>query len=447
MYRVNRVLLQHTLGGKTAKVLYSLHNNNRQQSTIALRRRTIIGGAQSIAKHEDEASITVSSVLDPTYESLRSIVVNHHGGVDVRIELTTGCAPGKKMVTEKVTNALDSLLASCKGGVGKSTIATNLAYALAASGSHGRVGLLDADIYGPSLPSLVPIPEHSLPIIRKDYPDGSKLLQPLTVNGVSLMSYGYVSSKASVLRGPRVSSIVNQLVSGTKWGSLDYLVIDMPPGTGDVQLTLCQKLSLTASVVVTTPQELSYVDVIKGLDMFQTLDVPVAAVVENMSHFDTPDERICKHEHLRNSQKNNDICDVFTLPISTSLSPSNNHSTSKDKDNTNHILGKDSPTNEFYSLAKSVVQFCSNLPEFLRFLSGFRAGQEHVVSAELLKSASRDAQSTDGNIEITKNKNSLEIKPIKIQSEGNYAISINWNDGHKSAIYTHQQIIELAEKQ
>ena len=178
-------------------------------------------------------------------------------------------------------------ISSCKGGVGKSTVAVNLAFALAELG--GRVGLLDADVHGPSLPSLVTLQDGALPLVQKA---DTKLLQPPLAGGVKLMSYGFIAKGAStgrvpaaVMRGPMVSKVVQQMLSGTDWGELDYLLVDLPPGTGDVQLTLCQTYGLTAAVVVTTPQRLARVDVEKGIDMFRELGVPIAGLIENMAFF------------------------------------------------------------------------------------------------------------------------------------------------------------------
>ena len=149
-------------------------------------------------------------------------------------------------------------VASCKGGVGKSTPAVNLAFALAATGA--AVGIVDLDIHGPSLPTMV-APDGPLQV------EGETLL-PLTCRGVKLMSMGFINPGAMPLRGAKVSPLVKQLVGRTAWGELDYLVIDMPPGTADVQLTLAQDFAVSAAVLVTTPQRLSFVDVVKGVEMF-----------------------------------------------------------------------------------------------------------------------------------------------------------------------------------
>ena len=177
-------------------------------------------------------------------------------------------------------------VASGKGGVGKSTTAVNLALALAQEGA--RVGILDADIYGPSQPRM--LGSQSRPESR----DG-KSMEPIISHGLQSMSIGYLIDEESpmIWRGPMVTQALEQLLRDTNWNNLDYLVIDLPPGTGDTQLTLAQKIPVTGAVIVTTPQDIALLDARKGLKMFQKVNVPVLGVVENMSTYICPK---CGHE-------------------------------------------------------------------------------------------------------------------------------------------------------
>jgi ATP-binding protein involved in chromosome partitioning len=168
-------------------------------------------------------------------------------------------------------------VASGKGGVGKSTVAANLALAWAAQGA--RVGMLDADIYGPSQPLMLGLEGQ-----RPTSPDGQHL-EPLQSHGIAVMSIGFLvdAEQPMVWRGPMVTQALTQLLSETHWGALDYLVVDMPPGTGDIQLTLAQRVPVAGAVIVTTPQDIALADARKGLKMFEKVSVPVLGIVENMS--------------------------------------------------------------------------------------------------------------------------------------------------------------------
>jgi ATP-binding protein involved in chromosome partitioning len=174
-------------------------------------------------------------------------------------------------------------VASAKGGVGKSTVATNLAVAAARSGL--RVGLLDADVFGPSLPTMMGT------VGVKPELTAAKKMKPVMAHGVATMSIGYLvdPDQAVVWRGPMVMSAVSQLINDTDWGDLDLLFIDTPPGTGEVQLTLVQKLPLDGAVIVSTPQEVALADVRRGVGMFRKTAVPVLGVIENMAWFEQPD--------------------------------------------------------------------------------------------------------------------------------------------------------------
>lgn len=169
-------------------------------------------------------------------------------------------------------------VASGKGGVGKSTTAVNLALALQREGA--RVGLLDADIYGPSIPLMLGCPDE-----RPVSHDG-KFMQPVQAHGIVCNSIGFLvpEGEAAVWRGPMASKALSQILHETRWGELDYLIVDMPPGTGDIQLTLAQQVPTTAAVMITTPQDVALIDVRKGIAMFNKVTVPVLGIIENMSY-------------------------------------------------------------------------------------------------------------------------------------------------------------------
>ncbi len=197
-------------------------------------------------------------------------------------------------------------VASGKGGVGKSTVSSNLAVALAKEGR--RVGLLDADIYGPSQPKMMGIQK------RPSSPDGKTII-PLQSHGVTLMSIGFMvePEKAVVWRGPMLMGALQQMLSQVQWGDLDVLIIDLPPGTGDVQLTLCQKAAVTGALIVSTPQDVALLDARKAIDMFSTLKTPVLGLIENMSTYVCPE---CGHEaHLFGHGGVRDEADRLGVPF------------------------------------------------------------------------------------------------------------------------------------
>lgn len=167
-------------------------------------------------------------------------------------------------------------VASGKGGVGKSTTTTNLALALASSGA--RVGVLDADLYGPSQPRMLGL--KGMP----DSPDG-KILEPMIGHGIQTMSIGFLVDEESpiIWRGPMITQALTRLVYETRWDNLDYLIVDLPPGTGDIHLTMAQRLPVSGAVIVTTPQDIALLDARKGLRMFEKVNVPVIGIIENMS--------------------------------------------------------------------------------------------------------------------------------------------------------------------
>ena len=209
---------------------------------------------------------------------LTELVSSIDGVSDVNIEI------GIKIAAHKAQKGVEPIpgiknviaVASGKGGVGKSTTSVNLALALSAEGA--RVGVLDADIYGPSQPRMLGVNK------RPESEDG-KTLEPINSYDIQAMSIGFLVDEETpmIWRGPMVTQALNQLINDTKWTDLDYLIIDLPPGTGDIQLTLAQRVPVSGSVIVTTPQDIALLDARKALKMFEKVEVPVLGVIENMS--------------------------------------------------------------------------------------------------------------------------------------------------------------------
>ncbi len=200
--------------------------------------------------------------------------------VKMDAEVPKGRGIGEKVSVPGVRNII--AVSSGKGGVGKSTVAVNVAVSLALNGA--RVGLMDADVYGPNVPIMLGASE-AQPIV-----EGNKLV-PIEAYGVKIMSMAFLQpgDKPMIVRGPILHGLVKQFLSDVKWGELDYLVVDMPPGTGDVQLSLAQLVPVQGAVLVTTPQEVAVADVRRALRMFETVAIPILGIVENMSYFIAPD--------------------------------------------------------------------------------------------------------------------------------------------------------------
>ena len=226
-----------------------------------------------------ELGFPAQSRFDEFREHITAAVKAETGCDDVKIELSTKIvAHGVQQNLKPMPNVRNIIaIASGKGGVGKSTVSVNVALALAADGAS--VGLLDADIYGPSQPQMVGLSG------EQPQSEDGKTMRPLEAHGLQVMSIGFLvdPDQPMVWRGPMVTSALQQLLNQTMWDDLDYLIVDMPPGTGDIQLTLAQQVPVSGAVIVTTPQTIATLDARKGLAMFRKVSVPVLGIIENMS--------------------------------------------------------------------------------------------------------------------------------------------------------------------
>lgn len=355
------------------------------------------------------------------------------------VSITMSAQPAKPLVADNVPRCLQNVsniiaVSSCKGGVGKSTVAVNLAYSLAGMGA--RVGIFDADVYGPSLPTMVS-PE--LRVLQMDA--DTKTIIPTDYLGVKLVSFGFAGQGSAIMRGPMVSGVINQLLTTTEWGELDYLVVDMPPGTGDIQLTLCQVVPITAAVIVTTPQKLAFIDVAKGVRMFSKLKVPCVAVVENMCHFDADGKRYYPFGRGSGQEvvQKFGIPNLFELPIRPTLSASGDGGQPEVVSDPVGDVAK-----IFSDIGVCVVQQCAKLRQqvatavvYDKNIRAFRVkvpgtSEEFLLHPATVRRNDSSAQSIDewtGERRLKPSDISENIEPESVRPMGNYAVSISWPDG------------------
>jgi len=285
---------------------------------------------------------------------VQTVNISEGGEVVVRVRLTTPACPLKSAIQKSVADAVRGVpgvtevkvelsadvargrpadprlpgvrniiaVGSGKGGVGKSTVAVNIALALARTGA--RVGLLDADVYGPSIPIMLGLKDA---VVEATEVGGRELMTPVAAQGMRVFSIGFLLSedRPVIWRGPLLHKAVQQFLEDVAWGELDYLVVDLPPGTGDVQLSLSQLVPVTAAMVVTTPQDVAFADVLRAVRMFEVTKVPVLGVVENMASFVCPN---CKTEHaifgkgrIERLATEHGIAYLGALPLDPEVSP------------------------------------------------------------------------------------------------------------------------------
>ncbi|KAL2645017.1 hypothetical protein R1flu_012604 [Riccia fluitans] len=368
------------------------------------------------------------------------------------VNVTLSSQPARPLIAENVPKGLQRVsnivaVSSCKGGVGKSTCAVNLAYSLVGMGA--RVGIFDADIYGPSLPTMVS-PE--IRVLQMDAE--TKAIIPTEYMGVKLVSFGFAGQGSAIMRGPMVSGVITQLLTTSDWGELDYLIIDMPPGTGDIQLTLCQVVPLTAAVIVTTPQKLAFIDVAKGIRMFSKLNVPCIALVENMCYFDGDGKRYYPFGKGSGPEvvQQFGIPHLYELPIRPELSAAG------DTGSPEVVVDPQGEVAEIFSnIGVSVVQQCAKLRQqvstavsYDHTLKAIRVkvpgtAEEFYLHPATVRRNDRSAQSVDewtGEQRLKYEDIAEDIEPESIQPMGNYAVAINWPGGF-SQIAPYEQLQSL----
>lgn len=254
------------------------------------RRAREMGQISEIQVQDDKASLTLAltSHSAPLWDETKKALGQHLRNklpqlAEVNVNVVEHPRPPQKLGEIGLTAKSVIAVGSGKGGVGKSTVAASLAYGLKRAGC--KVGLMDADVYGPSIPHLT-----GTQATPEDV-QGEQKLRPIMADGIPIMSIGYLIApdQAVIWRGPMLHGAVTQFLRDTDWGELDYLIIDMPPGTGDIALTLSQMLPLTGAVVVCTPQDVALLDAVKAVSMFRKVNIPILGIVENMSGFICPD--------------------------------------------------------------------------------------------------------------------------------------------------------------
>ena len=264
-------------------------------------------------------SVVLTTPACPMKDSIQMACVNaihHFIGKDVEVDVNmTSNVTTQRGGDENILPGVKNIIAvsSGKGGVGKSTVSVNLALALAQN--NAKVGLIDADIYGPSIPTMLGLVGER-PAVKEI--NGKPIMTPIEKYGIKVLSLGNLvdDQQAVVWRGPMASSALRQLFTDSEWGDLDYLVVDLPPGTGDIHLTLVQMFPVTGAVIVTTPQEVALADVKKSIGMFKmpAINTPVIGIVENMSYF-TPPELPDKKYYLFGKEGGKKLAQDYGLPL------------------------------------------------------------------------------------------------------------------------------------
>lgn len=443
----------HPLSDRILEALTAVQDPDLHRNIVEL------GFVKDLLIQEGRVSLTLEltspacPVKDDLKQQVSQIIAAFPGVTEVVVRLSARRHSGMQPLAKGLADVGAVIaVSSCKGGVGKSMTAVNLAFALSEQGAS--VGLFDADVYGPSLPTMVALPDTSLVF------DG-QWIKPLQYKGVKLMSFGYTQSEEdartpALMRGPMVSQVINQLLTQTQWGALDYLILDMPPGTGDIHLTVSQMISITAAVIVTTPQQLSFVDVIKGIEWLTTMKVPPIAVVENMAYFDAEPGGTRHYPFGRGALSRLTREFGFQHAFSFPIDPVVSHTS--DAGDPLVLAHPTSPVaQQVTALSAAVVREVSRLrydaiptPEVSLIpavgVQVSQANQTVTIPCLTLRLACRCARCRDewtDRVLVTKAQVPEDVVPEGMGPVGNYAVGINWSDGH-SSIFPYDVLWSLA---
>lgn len=399
-----------------------------------------------------ELTTPACPVRDQMKEDAHRAVLSLAGVTNVEVEMTSKVRGTQSELIPLVKNVVP--VASGKGGVGKSTVSANLAIALAKLGA--RVGLMDADVYGPCIPT----------IMGATTPPTAQngTIVPVLRYGVKVVSFGFFVPKgeATIWRGPMLSKLIDRFLGGVEWGELDYLLVDLPPGTGDVQLSLCQRIPLTGAAVVSTPQDLAFNVAEKAISMFTTLRTPVLGLVENMSGFECQQcghrEEIFGSGGARRFAAASGIPFLGEIPLSTDI-----RTTSDEGNPIVQSMPESLSARAFLRVAENLAAQISTLsmggvstdrPEIAEITQPsendvqilWKDGHESIYTGYALRVGCRCAMCIDeisGNKRLREESISKDVRPLSIDPVGRYAIRFHWSDGHSTGLYTFELLREL----
>ncbi len=427
------------------------------------------GAVKGIRASGDQVSFSLELGLqagferDQVKEEARKAVLSVPGIKNVSITVISKSPAAKRAAAAERTPTEERILkvknvipvASGKGGVGKSTVSANLAVTLSKLGF--RVGLMDADVYGPSIPTLMGV--HEPP---KQQGEGK--IVPHSRFGVKMISIGFFLPKgeAVIWRGPMLHKTVDQFLGSVDWGELDYLIVDLPPGTGDIQLSLCQKIPLSGAVIVSTPQDLAFEVAEKAISMFQKLNTPILGLIENMSGF------VCKkcgsHEEIfgeggvKRYAETHGIPFLGSIPLATELRIASDQGTPLVDQAPDSLGGK-----AFFQIAKNLIAELTERSEGKRLDSGpfpkevsqpekdiieikWVDGHKSTYKAFELRVACPCAMCVDENTGrrlIRQESIRKDVYLLSMDRVGRYGIAFRWSDGHSTGIYTFEYLRSL----